>query len=146
VSAGAKGLYIAEPPAQYIVRPPVVIDCSVFAALVFREDGEAEALTRMAGRTLHAPYLMTVEMTSVAQKKLQLGASELAREGLVKLEEADIIFHATNSAGVFDLAVMYQLTAYDANYLWLAAELKCPLLTFDARLGKAAIAHLNSLT
>ncbi len=39
----------------------------------------------------------------------------------------------------------YQLSAYDAAYLWLAAELKAPLATFDAKLAAAAQAHLGAL-
>ena len=38
-----------------------------------------------------------------------------------------------------------RLSAYDAAYLWLAAELKAPLATFDAKLGKAAQRHLGQL-
>ena len=43
------------------------------------------------------------------------------------------------------LALQYNLSAYDASYLWLAAELQCPLATFDDKLAKAAQAHLSTL-
>ena len=43
------------------------------------------------------------------------------------------------------LARHHQLSAYDAAYLWLAADLKCPLATFDERLADAAQAHLSGL-
>ena len=145
MSASALALCVAEPPPQYIVRPPVVIDCSVFAALVFREEGETDALAHMAGRALHAPFLLAVEITSVSLKKLKQGHSELAKQGLMQFEEAGISFHSVSPEGVLELAVRYQLTAYDASYLWLAEKLKCPLLTFDAKLGKAATTHLSSL-
>ena len=45
----------------------------------------------------------------------------------------------------FALALRYKLTAYAAAYLWLAAELKAPLATFDEKLAVAAQAHLASL-
>ena len=46
---------------------------------------------------------------------------------------------------VAQLAQRYQLSAYDACYLWLAAELKYPLATFDEQLARAAQEHLASL-
>jgi predicted nucleic acid-binding protein len=88
---------------------------------------------------------MAFEMSSVALKKQQQGYGDLALQGLLQFEEADIMFHATTPSGVLELASKYTLTSYDASYLWLAAELKCPLLTFDASLGKAAAAHLDLL-
>jgi predicted nucleic acid-binding protein len=46
---------------------------------------------------------------------------------------------------VLELAAQYHLSAYEAAYLQLAAELKCPLLTFDKRLGDAAKIHRATL-
>ena len=48
-------------------------------------------------------------------------------------------------AEVLALAQRYNLSIYDAAYLWLAAELKVPLATFDEKLGRAAQTHLGSL-
>ena len=30
-------LYVAEPPAAYLARPAMVVDCSVLAAVLFEE-------------------------------------------------------------------------------------------------------------
>ena len=46
-------------------------------------------------------------------------------------------------AAQWALALEYELTGYDAAYLWLAAELRAPLMTFDTRLGSAARRHLS---
>ena len=43
-------------------------------------------------------------------------------------------------------AARYELSAYDAAYLWLAAELRAPLATFDRRLAEATQAHLGTLS
>ncbi|MDB5751796.1 MAG: hypothetical protein JWP65_2217 [Ramlibacter sp.] len=52
----------------------------------------------------------------------------------------------TDPPGQFALALRYKLTACDAAYLWLAAELKAPLATFDENLAPAARAHGASLS
>jgi predicted nucleic acid-binding protein len=86
-----------------------------------------------------------IQQTQIQQGQIQQDLSDLARQGLRQFEEADIMFHQVSPTGVLELAARYQLTAYDATYLWLAAELKCPLLTFDVGLGKAATTHLALL-
>ena len=53
--------------------------------------------------------------------------------------------HADTHLDTLALALRYQLSAYDAAYLWLAAELKAPLATFDEKLGRAAQEHLAGL-
>ena len=64
-------LRIAEPRSAYLVRPALVADASVIAAALFGENGRAEALALLHGRTLHAPHLLDVEIASVGLKKLQ---------------------------------------------------------------------------
>ena len=49
-------LFLAEPPAAYLTRPPlVVMDRSVLCALLFSKPMRDEALRQLAGHTLHAP-------------------------------------------------------------------------------------------
>jgi len=43
------------------------------------------------------------------------------------------------------LAMRYELSAYDAAYLWLAGVLGAPLATFDRKLGQAAGRHLGEV-
>ena len=137
-------LYVAEPPALYLMRPPLVIDCSALAGIVFQESWQAKAQQSIAGRTLHAPSLLPYEITSVTVKKLRRGETHAA-DGLAQALDMDIDLHEINAQEVFELAKRYQLSAYDASYLWLAAELKCPLATFDEKLATAATAHLSTL-
>lgn len=137
-------LFVAEPPAQYLVRPPMVMDCSALAGIVFQEPWKDQALQRIAGRTLHAPGLLHYEITSVTIKKLRRGEAH-AVDGLAQALDMDIELHDIAVQEVCGLAIRYQLSAYDAAYLWLAAELTCPLATFDEKLATAAQAHLNTL-
>ena len=138
-------LYVAEPPAQYLARPPVVVDCSALAGLLFREEWEALAAGKIHGRTLHAPFLLPIEIASVALKKQRKGFSDIVTDALAQYAELDINLHRVEPQDALTLALRYNLSAYDAAYLWLAAELKAPLATFDEKLGRAAQTHLASL-
>lgn len=138
-------LYVAEPPAQYLLQPPLVVDCSTLAGLIFKEPWQDLALEKIDGRNLHAPNLLDLEITSVALKKLRHGFGDIAQSGMQLYAAFDIKLHPVKPEGVFALAMRYQLSAYDAAYLWLAAELKCPLATFDEKLATTAQAHLSTL-
>lgn len=146
MKAQARTLYVAEPPAEYQQRPPIVVDCSAVCAILFDEPWRAEAMNHMAGRTLFAPWLLDHEVANVALKKHRRNWS---RESLVTAlddyTQYPIERRETDVAAQFALAERYKLSAYDAAYLLLAAELKAPLATFDEKLAKAARAHLASL-
>ncbi len=145
MSGLASALFVAQPPPQYLVRPPLVLDCSTLAGLVFEEDWQREALQKIEGHSLNAPFLLEVEITSVALKKHRRGGADIATSGLALYASMTIELFDVSAVDVFELAKRYQLSAYDAAYLWLAAELKCPLATFDEKLATAAQAHLSTL-
>ncbi len=90
------------------------------------------------------PSLLGYELASVAAAKAGRHGVEAsaARAALEALAALDLERHEVDPEQVFDLALRYRLTAYDAAYLWLAAELGAPIATFDARLGAAARRHL----
>lgn len=140
-------LIIAEPPAAYRQRPPLVVDASVLAAAVFAESNCEQALNWMRGRALHAPEIVDYEIANAALNKLRRNQvdPEAAAEALAAFVALDIERRPAALEDVFRLAAQWDLSAYDAAYLWLAADLKAPLVTFDVRLGKAAMAHLGSL-
>ena len=139
-------LYVAEPPAAYLTRPAMVVDCSVLAAVLFEEPTRDEAVARLRGHALHAPTLIDHEIASVALKKhLQGWPAESIALALGDFAEQTIELHSSDLAAQCELAQRYALSAYDAAYLWLAADLKAPLVTFDRRLGEAAQRHLGAL-
>jgi predicted nucleic acid-binding protein len=57
----------------------------------------------------------------------------------------DLHLHQVEPQHALALALRYNLSAYDAAYLWLAAELKAPLATFDEKLAAAAQTHMAGL-
>ena len=145
-AAAAPALYIAEPPAAYLARPALVVDCSVLAAVLFEEASRDEALARLCGRTLHAPMLIDHEIASVALEKHAQGwPPESISLALADYAEQALELHRSDVAAQCELAHRYGLSAYDAAYLWLAADMKAPLATFDRKLGEAAQRHLGAL-
>ena len=139
-------LYIAEPPAAYLERPAMVVDCSVLAAVLFEEPSRDQAVARLTGRSLHAPTLIDHEIASVALKKHQQGwPAESIALALADYAEQALELHRSDVAAQCELAHRYALSAYDAAYLWLAAQMKAPLATFDRKLGEAAQRHLATL-
>lgn len=137
--------YVAEPPSQYLARPPIVVDCSALVGILFEEPWQAQASEKIRGRTLNAPFLLEIEFTSVALKKHKQGYLALVDNALARFKAFNLTFHPIELPQVFALAMQYKLSAYDASYLWLAAELKAPLATFDEKLADAARIHLASL-
>jgi predicted nucleic acid-binding protein len=133
-------LFLAEPSGRHTRFPPLVVDCSVLAAVLFDEPGRQAAALAMAGKELFAPELLDHELISVALKKAKAGLGAIARQGLVDLAALRLTRCPANSVAQYELARKYKLTAYDAAYIQLAVELGAPLATFDRTLGLAAAA------
>lgn len=146
METAAPALVVAEPPAAYATRPPMVVDCSVLSAVLFEEPLRDEAIRTLAGRSLHAPTLIDHEIVSVALKKQAAGWPEDSIAlALSDFQAQALDLHRTDAAIQWSLARRYGLSSYDAAYLCLAATLKAPLATFDRKLGAAALRHLQAL-
>lgn len=147
MKAATRTLHVAEPPAVYLPRPPIVVDCSAICGILFDEPWRGQAIERIAGKTLYAPYLLDHEVVSVTLKKQRQNWSRESIAGaLDDYSQYQIELRDTDASAQFALALRYKLSAYDAAYLWLAADLKAPLATFDEKLALAAKAHLASLS
>ena len=139
-------LYVAEPAAAWARRAPIVVDCSVIAALIFDEPAADDAARMVSGRSLYAPSLLPYEIANVARRKHRAGLPLAdAQAALTDFAEQRMELSPAPIAQVFGLAMQYTLSAYDAAYLWLASELRSPLATFDRNLGEAARQHLGAL-
>jgi predicted nucleic acid-binding protein len=136
-------LHVAEPPAAYLGRPPIVVDCSVLTASLFEEELRDEARRILVGKSLHAPLLLDSEIANVAVKKSRGGwPPAVVGDALADYVQQAIEFHRPDVQAQYALAMRYGLSGYDAAYLWLAGMLQAPLATFDVRLAKAAREHL----
>ncbi len=145
MTSASQQLHIAEPPATYLVQSPLVVDCSTIAGVLFQEHWWEQATQRIAHRTLHAPYLLDAEMANVAVKKQRRGQGAFVDDAMAQFQSMDIRLHPIQVVDVVSLALQYGLSGYDASYLWLAAELKAQLATFDEELAVAARTHLAGL-
>lgn len=119
----------------------VVVDASAFAAVVFAEEGGAEAGRAIHRAVLYAPTLLRYELQRVALKKCRLTPAR-TRAVLEALERAldrraGIHWMDPNPMDVVLLANATGLSPYDASYLWLAGFLGADLVTLDRRLAAA---------
>jgi predicted nucleic acid-binding protein len=131
-------LIVAEASGRYAARAPLVADCRVLAAVLFDEPNRDVATQALAGKDLFAPELIADEIVSVAIKKSRHGLDDVVRQALIDFTELELTRCRTDVHAQWRLALEFELSAYDAAYLWLAAELRAPLATFDERLGGAA--------
>jgi len=136
-------LIVAEPSGRYANKPPLVVDCSVLAAVLFDEPTCNEALLAMTGKALFAPDLINHELLSVALKKFGKQNEAVVLRALKDLVDLDLTRHSIDPLSQFQLAHQTGLSAYDAAYLQLAIDLKAPLATFDKTLGRVAESWLT---
>jgi predicted nucleic acid-binding protein len=119
-----------------------VVDVSAVAAVVFQEPGADEVDNRVAASMLAAPALLQFELTNVCRTKLRQFPDQ--RETLLDQfsvgMEIPIETHEVDYLETLSLAERFNLTAYDASYLWLARELGAELVTLDRALARAAAA------
>jgi len=120
-----------------------VVDASALAALLFGEpEAEAVAARLEAGR-LVAPHLLAFELANVCVMKCRRHADR--REAILAAFQLrgrlGVEAIAVDHAGVVEIALKTGLTAYDANYLYLARQLGAELVTLDKMLMQAAAAR-----
>lgn len=118
----------------------LVVDASAIAAFLFNEPAAPQIEKQLTRRTLVAPSLLTYEVASAARKKTDRYPDQAQgiRSALGLLGELRIEYVQAPSTALFDLAEELGLSTYDASYLWLARDLRIPLLTLDKTLRTAA--------
>ena len=125
----------------------MVIDASAVLSWMIADEGDALAaeMARVVAITgAFAPVLLRWEVQSALLGAVRRGrlSPESCDAQLADLDELRIavdgqIVSLSHVRGV-DLARTHALSAYDAAYLELAARLRRPLMTRDARLAAAA--------
>ena len=113
-----------------------VVDASVLVEYLTGAEHASQARDAVLGETerLWAPHLIDAEVGHVLRRAVALRAIE-ALSDLV-----DLPIKRTSHLGLVQRAfeVRSNMSFYDALYVALAERLEMPLLTFDARLQRAA--------
>ena len=123
----------------------VVVDASALvAAVVGASEAGSEARQHLRGRRRVAPFLIDAETGQalrglVLRGELDAGAAAAAR----RRAEAMIARRHPHHGGLAERAwqLRHRLSFYDALYVGLAESLECPLVTADARIGRALTSH-----
>ena len=120
--------------------PAKVADSSAIAAILFGEPTAPLIFERLHGYSLVAPVLLIYELTNVCLKKIRAIPDERDRflAGYEVWKEMGVDLVTVDFDGVLALAQRFDLTSYDASYLWLAQSLAVELVTLDGRLARAA--------
>lgn len=116
-----------------------VVDASALGALLFGEPDGAAIAERLRAADLIAPALLPFEVANVCLKKMrrhpdQRDALMLAFGMLDRMEVGVVL---VDQGEALALAERSGLTAYDANYLWLARRTGSELVTLDRQLEAA---------
>ncbi len=123
----------------------IVVDASAIVETLLRTTAGEVVEERLFGKreTLHAPYLLDVEVAQVFRRYAAAGAIDPER-GYQALDDLGD-FPLRRYPHGFLLPRIWELrnnlTAYDAVYVALAEALDAPLLTRDRRLAAAANHH-----
>ena len=123
---------------------PFVLDTSVAAAFVFKDEATVETIELLGGignSSVFVPSLFWHEARNLlingARRGRMAKASILPAMAFIrKLPIEDCGSGADED--ILNLANKHDLTAYDAAYLSLAIEKSCALITFDKKLRRAA--------
>lgn len=114
----------------------IVADASAAVSALLNAGAARRAL---GDEQVHAPHLIDAEVANalrrqVAARRLGAGAAWTALDawrqlGMTRYPVVGLL------ARVWELR--HNVSAYDASYIALAEHLRCPLVTADARLGRA---------
>lgn len=116
-----------------------VVDASALAALLFGEPQAETVAELLRRRDLYVPTLLRYEIGSVGLKKCQLHPHRRTQiiAALQIFEEMAIQDVQVGGKEVVQIADRFDLTYYDAAYLWLADYLNADLVTLDQELARA---------
>ena len=118
----------------------LVVDTSVLIAVLTGETARDHLIARTQGAELLAPGSVHWEVGNAFSALLKRRRLKLAEvhEALAAYVQIPIRFVDVELGAALELADRFGLYAYDAYLMACARRQRAPLLTLDARLGRAA--------
>jgi predicted nucleic acid-binding protein len=120
----------------------IVVDASAVAEVLLRWPAAAAVEHRIHDlwESLHAPYLIDVEVANVVRRYAVRGEIDAERGPAAMEDLADFPLHRHPHIPLLHRVweLRHNLTAYDAAYVALAEVLDAPLVTRDARLAASS--------
>ena len=118
----------------------LVVDASAIAELLVGTRLALPVRTALGDHGLHAPHLLSIEVTSAVRTLVRRGAIGLpdAERAVRELGQLGIEWYQHEPFLTRCLELRELLSAYDALYVALAETLDAPLLTCDRKLAGAA--------
>jgi predicted nucleic acid-binding protein len=118
----------------------IIVDTSALIAVLMGEPTRDHLIARTQGAELLAPGSVHWEVGSAFSALLKRRRLKLpeVQAALAAYARIPIRFVDVELAGALELANRFGLYAYDAYLMACARRQRAPLLTLDARLGRAA--------
>ncbi|HHH49185.1 MAG TPA: PIN domain-containing protein [Gammaproteobacteria bacterium] len=120
----------------------IVSDTNIFLAVVLDEPEKANIIRLTAETTVIAPEILPYEMgnalTAMVKRKQITHGEALSAFTAANSIPARLI--SVDIRQALELALEYDIYAYDAYFLQCAKKLSCPLITLDKRMKQISSA------
>ncbi len=117
----------------------IVVDASAVLDVISGDPFSVSLLQRVAGQPWHAPHLIDLEVLHALRRLAMHHPSKAELAETTRAEFLALTITRYSHVGLRDRIweLRSVMTAYDAAYIALAEALDAPLVTTDARLGRA---------
>lgn len=123
-----------------IVPMKLIADTNIFIAVALNEPEKDKIIRLTEGHDLIAPDVLPFEIGNALTamfKKKSLKKEEVESAWEI-VQQIPVDLRHTNIKSALSIAIKHNLYAYDAYFLECAKNLRCPLLTLDLGMQKAA--------